>query len=104
MVGADLLEAVTEVAAEATVAKPTRSIQFNPGKSNRASWANPTVGPVSSRPQGNVTLPDTPSVKAFLPGFHSPENRKDRSPNRPKPLALPLCVECLRFHLEETDP
>ncbi len=24
--------------------------------------------------------------------------------NRPKPSALPLCVESLRFHLEETDP
>ena len=35
------------MAAEATVAESTRSIQFNPAKSNRARWANAAVGPVS---------------------------------------------------------
>ena len=48
MVVAPLREAATEVLAEATVTESTRSIQLNPAKSKRASWANPTVGPVSS--------------------------------------------------------
>jgi hypothetical protein len=48
VVGAALLEAATEVAAEATVAESTHSIQLHPAKSKRASWANPTVGPASS--------------------------------------------------------
>jgi hypothetical protein len=127
VVVADLLEAATEVAAEATVVESTRSIQINPAKSKRAR-ANATVGPVScylSSPRlfvavisaaprsymssagnyehraipffwsngswciaiphwvplrirpGNVTLPNTAGAKAFLPAFHSPENRKD---------------------------
>jgi hypothetical protein len=38
---AALLEAATEVAAEATVAESIHSIQCHPGKSKRASWANP---------------------------------------------------------------
>ena len=50
MVVAALVEAVTEVAAEATVAESTHSIQLYPVKSKRASWANPTVGPASSCP------------------------------------------------------
>jgi hypothetical protein len=45
---ADLVGAATEVAAEATVAESTRSIQLNPAKSKRARWADATVGPVSS--------------------------------------------------------
>ena len=45
---AALVEADTEVAAEATAAESTRSIRLNPGKSKRTSWANATVGPVSS--------------------------------------------------------
>jgi hypothetical protein len=44
VVVAGLLEAATEVAAEATLAESTRSIQLNPAKSKRASWANLTVG------------------------------------------------------------
>ena len=48
VVVAPLLEAATEVAAEATVTEVTHSIQLHPAKSKRASWANPTVGPVSS--------------------------------------------------------
>jgi len=48
VVVAALREAATQVAAGATVASPTGSIQLNPAKSKRASWANPTVGPVSS--------------------------------------------------------
>jgi hypothetical protein len=48
VVVAALREAATELAAEATVAESTRSVQLNPAKSKRASWANPTVGPVSS--------------------------------------------------------
>jgi hypothetical protein len=48
VVGAALLEAATEVAAEVTVAESTQSIQLHPAKSKRASWANLTVGPVSS--------------------------------------------------------
>ena len=48
VVVAGLLEAATEVAAEATVTEATHSIQLHPAKSKRASWANPTVGPVSS--------------------------------------------------------
>ena len=51
MVGAALMEAATEVAAEATVAESTHGIQLHPAKSKRASWANPTVGPASSEPQ-----------------------------------------------------
>ena len=50
VVVADLLEAATEVAAEATVVESTHSIQLYPVKSKRASWANPTVGPASSCP------------------------------------------------------
>jgi len=37
-----------EAAAEATLAESTRSIQLNPAKSKRASWANLTVGPALS--------------------------------------------------------
>jgi len=37
VVGAALLEAATEVAAEATVAESTQSIQLHPAKSQRAS-------------------------------------------------------------------
>jgi hypothetical protein len=48
VVVAGLLEAATEVAAEATLAQSTRSIQLNPAKSKRASWANLTVGPALS--------------------------------------------------------
>ena len=48
VVVAPLREAATEVVAEATVAESTRSIQLNPAKSKRASWASLTVGPVSS--------------------------------------------------------
>ena len=44
-----LVEVATEVAAEATAAESTRSIQLNPAKSKRASWANLTVGPASFR-------------------------------------------------------
>ena len=40
-----------EAAAEATLAESTRSIQLNPAKSKRASWANLTVGPALSQPQ-----------------------------------------------------
>jgi len=43
VVVAGLLEA-----AEATLAESTRSIQLNPAKSKRASWANLTVGPALS--------------------------------------------------------
>jgi hypothetical protein len=48
VVAAPLLEAAMEVAAEAMVTEATHSIQLHPAKSKRASWANPTVGPVSS--------------------------------------------------------
>ena len=48
VVVAGLLEGATEVAAEATLAESTRSIQLNPAKSKRASWANLTVGPALS--------------------------------------------------------
>jgi hypothetical protein len=47
VVGAALPEAATEVAAEATIAESTRSIQLSPAKSKRARWANAAVGPVS---------------------------------------------------------
>ena len=47
---AALVEAATEVAAEATVAESTRSIQLNPAKSKRARLPNATVGSVSSYP------------------------------------------------------
>jgi hypothetical protein len=47
VVVAVLREAATQVAAGATVAESTRSIQLNPAKSKRASWADPTVGPIS---------------------------------------------------------
>jgi hypothetical protein len=36
----------------------------------------PSLGTLRVRP-GNVTLPNTAGVKAFLPGFHSPESGKD---------------------------
>ena len=47
VVVARLPQAATEVAA--TDAESTRSIQLNPAKSKRASWANLTVGPASFR-------------------------------------------------------
>ena len=46
VVVAVLREAATQ-AAGATVAESTRSIQLDPAKSKRASWADPTVGPIS---------------------------------------------------------
>ena len=48
MVVVALVEVATEVAAEATAAESTRSIQLNPAKSKRVRWANATVGPVPS--------------------------------------------------------
>ena len=35
-----------------------------------------SLGALRVRPE-SVTWLDTAGVKAFLPGFHSPENRKD---------------------------
>ena len=55
VVGAALLEAATEVAAEATVAE-SHSIQLHTAKSKRASWANPTVGPALSLILASVLL------------------------------------------------
>ena len=47
VVVAALREAATQVAAGATVAESTCSIQLNPAKSKQATWANATVGPGS---------------------------------------------------------
>jgi hypothetical protein len=45
---------------------------------SHGSWctAIPSLGAPRVRP-GNETLLNTAGVKAFLPGFHSPENCKD---------------------------
>ena len=65
--------------------------------------AIPSLGALRVRP-GNATLLNTAGVKAFLLVFIRRRIAKTEGPNRPKPSALPLGVECLRFHLEETDP
>ena len=57
----------------------------------------------AASPAGKCNL-NTAGVKACLAGFIRRRIAKTESPNRPKPSALPLCVEYLRFHLEETDP
>jgi hypothetical protein len=58
---------------------------------------------------GNHCVPQFTRAPSLIPQRHQItsllrcDRIKDASPNRPKPSALPLCVECLRFRSEETD-
>jgi hypothetical protein len=65
---AALREVATQVAAGATVAE-SHGIQLSGVKSKRASWANPTVGPVSSALFDSLESGET--LEEFLEGFPS---------------------------------
>lgn len=130
---AALLEVVaTEVAAEATVADSTRSIQLNPAKSERARWANANVGPVrrSSRSGGQcdslavaikppsitsdmplTVLREAPSALAALGSaptrrasapVASVETAAAVSELRPDPPVLPADFQCRSAHQRQT--